>query len=358
MTLPAFSAEEANRAKLYLATTVAAMMGRKFEEEDWAKVYSAAKGLKASAWSNFDVDVMSGNLGVEHKMYGQDGAASLLECCGRSLMHPAGTRAIRFPTHIEGATDAAQDVLRQYGRKIEERTAIVGIINQYHHSKFGRNEAIEALMATGMGRPKAVSLIPESRAPVGHAEEEPDMRFGWLLWRRDLAEFLYFEQPMTIPNPADFIGEWHERQTRGRRLPSKNLWIFRRTTGAKEYSITNAAGVKVQPYFTVPPPSDPNLYHFLVQGEKTAQGLVRVWLTHETAQTLKSLLKDMSPEAIGQFVQDNASVAGNDERPARAAFEPLAVEVLIPADSYRLLRGDCHSVSDEHAFRLMLDRPT
>lgn len=354
MTLPAFAEDERRRAKLYLATTVAAMMGRKFEEDDWAKVYAAAKGFKASAWSNFDVDVMIGNLGVEHKMVGQDGASSLLEWCGRSKMHPAGTRAIRFPTETENPTEAAHDVLRQYGRKIAERSHIVEIINGYHHARLSRVDAISELINTGMGRPKAQELVPVEREPIGDAAAMPDMRFGWLLWRRDLAEFLYFEQPMIVPDPSDFVGEWHEQKTRGRRLPSRNLWIFRKSTGAKEYSITNVAGVKVQPYFTVPMPSDPNLYHFRVQGEETNDGLVRVWLTHETAQSLMSRLGDTSPATVANFVAEKAPGLIENGLSARSAFEPTAVEILVPTETYRLLRGDGHSVSDEHAFRLIL----
>lgn len=354
MTVPAFSPEEYERAKLYLATTVAAMMGRKFEEEDWAKVFAAAKGFSASAWSNFDIDVMHGNLGVEHKMHGQDGASSLLACCGRSLMHPAGTRAFRFPTQLEDPTLAAREVLRQYGRKIAERTQVVETINAYHHSHMSRSEAISTLTATGMGREKAQALIPHERIPIGSATDGPDMRFGWLIWRRDLAEFLYFEQPMTIPQPEDFVGVWNERQTRGRRLPSRNLWIYRESTGIKEYSITNAAGAKVQPYFTVPPPGDPNLYHFHIQGELASNDLIRVWLTFETAEGLKSLLGDLSPDSVARFVRDNLLDSNAQSRPARAAFEPLAVEILIPTECYELLRSDDHSVSDEHAFRLLL----
>ncbi len=354
MTLPAFNQEEFKRAKLYLATTVAAMMGRKFEEEDWAKVYAAAKGVKTSAWSNFDVDVMNGNLGVEHKMKGQDGASSLLECCGRSILHPAGTRAFRFPNEIHNATEAAHDVLRQYGQKIAERTYIVNIINSYHHGKYSRSEAMNELMKTGMGNPKAKELVPVERVPVGDAGAPPDMRFGWLLWRRDLAEFLYFEQPMIIPDPSDFVGEWHERQARGRRLPSRNLWIFRKSTGTKEYSITNAAGAKVQPYFTIPLPSDPNLYHFRVQGERTDDGMVRVWLTHETAQNLKFLLGDTSPARVVKFVSEKVSGLASQPEIQRPPFEPVAVEILIPAETYCLLRSGGNSVSDEHAFRLLL----
>lgn len=356
MTLPAFSPEEYERAKIYLATTVAAMMGRKFEEEDWAKVYSAAKGISASTWSNFDIDVMHGNLGVEHKMFGQDGANSLLACCGRSFMHPAGTRAFRFPTHLKDPTDAARDVLRQYGRKISERSAIVETINAYHHGLTTRADALKSLTSSGMGREKAKGLIPDHRAPIGAAADAPDMRFGWLIWKRDLSEFLYFEQPMTIPDPQEYVGTWNERKTSGRRLPSRNLWIYRQSTGMKEFSITTTAGAKVQPYVTVPPPNDPNLYHFHIQGEAAGQSLIRVWLTFETAQGLKSLLGDLSPENVGKFVRDSSSQIDGHPLPARSAFEPLAVEILLPVECYRLLRGEKHGVSDEHAFRLLLGK--
>lgn len=67
-TLSAFSESEYKKARLYLATQVADMMGRKFEEGDWSKVYCAAKGIPLSPWSNLSIDVTYGNLGVEHKM--------------------------------------------------------------------------------------------------------------------------------------------------------------------------------------------------------------------------------------------------------------------------------------------------
>jgi hypothetical protein len=354
-TLSAFSDAEAERAKLYLATTVAAMMGRKFEEDDWAKVYAAAKGFTASAWSNFDVDVMQGNLGVEHKMIGRSGGGSLLECCGRSIMHPAGTRAIRFPRNLTDPNAAARDVLRQYGRKIEERSLIVRLINRYHHSESSRDQAIVELTALGMGRDKALELVPADRTPRGSPWDEPDMRFGWFIWRRDLAEFLYFEKPMVAPDPSEFFGEWHERRTSGRRLPSRNLWIFRHSTGSKEYSITTDAGSKVQPYFTVPPPRDPNLYHFRVQGETTDDGLVRVWLTYETAQALRSNVLDTSPAALSKFVRERSVRTLDANAPARSAFEPPAVQFLISRDAYTALRADHDAVSDEHAFRLLLN---
>lgn len=55
VTLSAFNAEEKEKAHLYLATHVAEMMGRKFEEGDWAKVYCAAKGIPLGTWSNLSI---------------------------------------------------------------------------------------------------------------------------------------------------------------------------------------------------------------------------------------------------------------------------------------------------------------
>ncbi len=111
-TLPAFDRDQYQKAHLYLATQVAEMMGRKFEEGDWSKVYCAAKGMPIGSWSNLNIDVTHGNLGVEQKMICRRSHRSIMEACGTSIMHPAGTRAIRIPTE-EDATKAAQIVLQQ-----------------------------------------------------------------------------------------------------------------------------------------------------------------------------------------------------------------------------------------------------
>lgn len=67
-TLPAFSQEEFAKAHTLLASRVAGMMGRKFEEGDWSYVYHTAKNIPASGWSNLRIDVIYQALGVEHKM--------------------------------------------------------------------------------------------------------------------------------------------------------------------------------------------------------------------------------------------------------------------------------------------------
>ena len=69
-TLCVFDVEQKDLAKRLLATCVAQMMGRKFEEADWGSVYCRAKGIPEQAWSNLHIDVMHQGLGVEHKSMG------------------------------------------------------------------------------------------------------------------------------------------------------------------------------------------------------------------------------------------------------------------------------------------------
>ncbi len=238
-TLPAFSTDEKTMAHTLLASRVASMMGRKFEEGDWAAVYHAAKGIPDHGWSNLNIDVMHSGLGIEHKMLCVQSNKSLREYCGTTLMHPAATRSIRIPSLDADPTEVAAEILRQYATLIQQR------------------------------RRKVVEDSPH---------REPDMRVGWLLWQESLKEFLYFEQEMLEPNPDDYWAEWKESGG-GARKASKNLWVYERETGRKRYSITTSAGVKIQPYFDVPAPNDPNLCYFRVQGEELEGGLVRIWIT-------------------------------------------------------------------------------
>src|SRR5207302_2461617 len=123
------------------------------------------------------------------------------------------TRAIRIPSGRVSAERAMREILRQYGEVIRQRTDKV------------RAEA-----------PKGV---------------KPDMRTGWLLWQESLRQFLYFEERMKAPNPDDYIAKWVESGGGGR-LKSRNLWIYDRVTRRKRFSVTTAAGAKIQPYFDVP----------------------------------------------------------------------------------------------------------
>lgn len=239
-TLPAFSEDERKKVHELLGSLVASMMGRKLEEGDWSEVYCRAKGIPLSGWSNLDIDVMYGNLGVEHKMLKLKSNVDLAGYCGRSLMHPSATRSVRVPLTTTDPNSAMVDVLTQYAELIEARREQV-----------------------------------REQAP-GY---EPDMRTGWLLWQESLRQFLYFEEEMLVPDPADYFAKWHSTRGGGNRKPSTSLWIYEKDTGKKRYSVTTEAGAKIQPYFDVPPPNDPNPYLFTVIGEVIEAGLVRVWVT-------------------------------------------------------------------------------
>jgi len=67
-TRPAFSKDEFDKAHVLLASRVAVMMGRKFEEGDWSSMYCMAKAIPQRGWSNLNIDVIYRSLGVEHKM--------------------------------------------------------------------------------------------------------------------------------------------------------------------------------------------------------------------------------------------------------------------------------------------------
>jgi len=269
--LQAFTADEFARAKLLLATRVATMMGRKLEESDWSSAYCRAKNIPCTGWSNLSIDVAHGSLGVEHKMLCVKSKPAIRDYCGTTLMHPAATRSIRIPLKEKNATKAARDILRQYGQLISDRTAKV-------------KEASD-------GR-------------------DPDMRTGWLLWEESLREFMYFEERMSPPNPEDFTATWNEKAAgSGLRKGSRNLWVFERATGRKRYSITTSAGAKIQPYFDVPPPTDPNLYVFTVQGEVLEDGYVRLWITPSTAVLLRSTLGSLDTAVLTEAILEAAKSA-------------------------------------------------
>lgn len=352
MTLRAFDPEQARRAKLFLATKVADMMGRKFEEEDWAQVYCAAKGIPLSAWSNLDIDIMSGSLGVEHKMICWDGKQSILEVAGTARMHPAGTRAVRFPREETDPTRAAHDILRQYGALIDSRSEIVRIVNAYHHGRATRPEAVSLLQAMGMSRKKALQIVPEAQSAAGIFRNDVDMRIGWLIWQRRLEEFLYFEERMEKPVPEHYRAEWSERAA-GRRRESRNLWVYDIRSGTKVYSITNEAGTKIQPYFSVPPLGDPDLFHFCVQGEAVDDISVRVWVTPDTKQQLEARLGPLTSSSLA------AAIAGvefpdNATEEARRLFAEPAEQLILPRPAYDMLVAKTVAVSDEHRFRLLI----
>jgi len=290
------------------------MMGRKLEEGDWADVYCRAKGIPNRGWSNLNIDVMHEGLGVEHKMLSYRSNTNIAKACGETLMHPAATRSIRIPTGRATAERAMREVLQQYADLIQQRTNKV-----------------------------------REQAPTG---TQPDMRTGWLLWQESLRQFLYFEEPMEAPDPSRYSAEWVESGG-GSRKGSRNLWIYEKATGKKRFSVTTAAGAKIQPYFDVPPPNDPNLYIFTVIGEVILDGMVRCWLTQTTLQDLQQILERVSSQTVSKAIQQHlANMPAVEAGPV--AVEGPAEPLEITADAYALLTSRLPGVNDDHCFQMLV----
>lgn len=355
-TLPCFNPAQYVVAHQLLASRVATMMGRKFEEGDWSGAYCAAKGIPSGAWSNLQIDVMHGNLGVEHKMLCVRSDQGIRSACGLPHMHPAGTRAIRIPRETD-ATKAARDVLGQYALMIQRRAEFLRVLNRYHHGALSRDAAAAALMQVyPIAKVQAAyRLLPEQPKAIEKkfTDAEPDMRTGWLLWQEALREFLYFEERTQPPNPADYYAEWNDSGG-GRRRTSRNLWVFEKKTKRKKFSITTDAGAKIQPYFTVPAPDDPNLYYFVVQGEVLGSGMVRIWLTEITAAYLRKVLGELSSEALSERIIQQAGTAVREEGTVAKAFADAAVPFTISVAAYNALKEAFLGVSDEHMMQLFL----
>lgn len=296
-----------------LATRVAFMNGRKFEEGDWADVYCGAKKIPLRGWSNLEIDVIHGSLGVEHKMLCYRSRVNLMDACGKTLMHPAATRSIRISSTGAAPNKVMREVLSQYAQLMEARREKVR-----EQSKSNR---------------------------------KPDMRTGWVLWQESLRQFIYFEQQMLPPNPGDYEAEWVESGG-GNRKRSKNLWVYERGTGIKRYSITTQAGAKIQPYFDVPPPTDPNLYLFTVIGEFLDDGHVRIWLTEATARELKRLIGSLDTEAVSKTILDCFELTSQIERMEISKTE-FAEAVIITTEAYQALQAAFPGVNDDHSFRLL-----
>lgn len=170
-TLPAFDSSQQSLIQKYLGIKVAHMMGRKLEEGDWSYVYCKAKGIAERGWSNLEIDVVNGNIGLEHKMLCYRSGLDLANAYGTTLMHPSLTRSIRIPD-TKDPNEAMADLLHQYSELVRNRTLKVESQNQ-----------------TGL--------------PI-------DMRTGWLLWQESLRQFLYFEEQMIQPDPTEYFAEWKE----------------------------------------------------------------------------------------------------------------------------------------------------
>ena len=311
LTLQAFSLQELEVARKLLAAKVSTMLGRKMEEADWDFVYCNAKSIPATSWSNLHIDINYNGLGVEHKMLRITRSGSILQECGTTKMHPAGTRSIRIPKESD-ANLAAKNILLQYTNLIEERSNCVK----------NNNNGLSA-----------------------------DMRIGWLLWKDSLDEFLYFETEMSKPKIDDYYAEWNITPARGARKESRSLWIYEKTTGKKKFSVTTDAGAKIQPYFDIPAPSDKNLYHFQVRGVLVEGGLVEVWLTKSTAKYLELLYGSLDPETLSKAI-DNFQL--NNMQPSKKFItaEDFALPIKIHLSSYnKLLKIFKEHSSDEEIFQ-------
>ncbi len=316
-TLKAFSAEECEMAKLHLATQVAHMMGRKLEEDDWNKVYCAAKDIPYAGWSNLNIDVNYGGLGVEQKLlrcsqlYGRP----IKAVCGTTMMHPAATRSIRIKNTRISANRVMADVFQQYAELIAARTETV--------------------------RKKSPAV-------------EPDMRIGWLLWEDSLVEFLYFEEQLVAPKAQDYYAEWNVTPARGIRKASKSLWIYERRTDKKRFSVTTSAGAKIQPYFDVPSPKDPNLYYFRVQSEVVGPDLIQIWVSASTAKAIRQILGGLESERVSEAIVAAAQFAGEIEiNPSRDT--ELAEPIQITRQAHVIFEQAWKGVSDETRARLFLE---
>ena len=312
-TVPAFTDNQRNTAHSLLAAKVARMMGRKLEEGDWAEVYCRAKELPPTTWSNVDMDIRYGGLGIEQKMLRRSSRKDIDEACGTWLMHPSATRAFNLPEADSTPKDAMRFVLEQYANLINKR----------------RTEL-------------------KANSPDGSV----DLRSGWLLWQERLRQFLYFEEPLVAPNPKDFYADWKKHERTGSRRSTRNLWIYDRKTKQKRFSVTTEAGAKIQPYFQVPPSNDPNLYIFTVIGEVIMDGMVRCWLTRTTWHDLENLLGTVNSQTISKAIQEHLA-----ELPAAEAgpvVQEPAQPLDIAAETYALLTSRLPGVNDDHCFQLLI----
>jgi hypothetical protein len=195
-------------------------------------------------------------------------------------------------------------------------------------------------------------LLDQRAAKVRQSSgRNPDMRTGWLLWQESLREFLYFEEPTRPPRPEDHYAVWNENRSRGARIGSKNLWIYERVSGKKRFSVTTEAGAKLQPYFDVPPVGTEHLYIFVVQGEATPEGLVRVWVSKPTERDLLEAAGDLSPAALSDAIERAQPPEGTE---GTQREEAVVSNLLLRADSYSLLCEKFDAISDEQRMRLLV----
>lgn len=313
-TLRAFDEQQRSLANNLLSAKVATMLGRKMEEDDWDFVYRNTKDIPITEWSNLHIDVDHNGLGVEHKMLRIKKRGSILDECGTTKMHPSGTRSIRIP-ETDDPHEAMLDIMEQYCNLIDSR-----------RDKVRTNNTLS---------------------------DETDMRIGWLLWKETLEEFLYFEEEMKKPKVDNLYASWNETPARGARKSSRSLWIYDKVTKKKVYSVTTVAGAKIQPYFDIPLPDDPNLYHFKVQGVSIGDGLIKVWLTKTTASYLKTLIGGLDKDSISAAIKkiNSSSISTATADYIKDGIHNIAVPIIINSEDYETLKNKSEYISDEYMFQ-------
>jgi hypothetical protein len=229
-------------------------------------------------------------------------------------MRPAVTRSIRIENTKLPAKDVMREVFAQYAELIRQRTL------------------------------KVQEAAPSVR---------PDMRTGWLIWEDALAEFLYFEEPMVAPDPRSFYAEWNTTPVRGARKASKSLWVYDKKTNQKRYSVTTSAGIKIQPYFDVPAPSDPSLYYFRVQSEPISADTVLLWVAASTANALRQRLGSLARDVVSAAIME---VLSRQTAPLAVPDlgQDLAVAIPLSSEAHARLLTAWEAVSDEHRAQLLL----
>jgi hypothetical protein len=318
-TLSVFTKDQLQHLHRLLAIKVAYMLGRKMEENDWGDIYCKAKGIPNQGWSNLNIDVAYDNLGVEHKMLRVKSSKVITDYCGQSLMHPSATRSVRIASLTADPNVVMGEVFEQYAALLEARKTWVQERSQ--------------------------------------TSEPIDLRTGWLLWQENLNQFLYFEEQTIAPQVEDYYAVWEEGKAKGKgaRKSSTNLWVYERSTDKKRYSITTSAGIKIQPYFDIPSPQDPNLYVFTVIGEAIDFGQVRVWLTQSTLRDLQQLFGTLDKDDLSTgIITLCATITGSGAD--IKLYEQNGDCVVVTVEAYqKLYETFPNAISDEHAFLMLVD---
>ncbi len=158
---------------------------------------------------------------------------------------------------------------------------------------------------------------------------------------------------MIAPNPDDYFAEWNRREARGARKGSTNLWIYEKDTRQKKFSVTNEAGSKIQPYFDIPPASDPNLYILTVIGEYINLDEVRVWVTRSTIRELEHVIGSIDTDSISKLILDTTKKITSNKDALYLPSENV-IPLVLKASAYAALTASLPGKSDEHCFQQLV----